>query len=191
MLAARADGLGKVLGLSRRHHEDDVVRRLFQRLQQGIESGVGDLVGLVEDVDLVLVACGAVAGGVAQLADLVDAAIGGGVDLDDVDGIAGLDLGAAFADLAWLGRWPRGRADGIAAVQRHGQDARDGGLADAAVAGEDVTVGDAVLGERMHQSHSDVVLSDDVGEALGTIFASEYLVGHRVESSSIVPPGGQ
>src|ERR1035438_477302 len=43
----------------------------------------------------------------------------------------------------------------------------------------------------MHQGHGDVVLSDDVGEALGTIFASEYLVGHRVESSSIVPPGGQ
>ena len=36
---------------------------------------------------------------------------------------------------------------------------------------EDVAVRDAVLGERVHQGHGDVVLSDDVGEALGTIFA--------------------
>ena len=70
-------------------------------------------------------------------------------------------------------------ADGVAAVQRHGQDAGDGGFADAAMAAEDVAVGDAVLGERVHQGHGDVVLSDDVGEALGTVFAGEYLVGHR------------
>ena len=37
------------------------------------------------------------------------------------------------------------RADLVAAVQRHGQDAGDGGLADAAVAAEDVAVRDAVL----------------------------------------------
>ena len=37
-------------------------------------------------------------------------------------------------------------ADLGAAVQRHGHDAGDGGFADAAMAGEDVAVGDAVLG---------------------------------------------
>ena len=103
VLAARADGLGNVLGLGGGHHEDDVVGRLFERLQQRVEGGVGDLVRLVEDVDLVAVARGAVAGGVAQLANLVDAAVGGGVDLDDVDGVAGPDLGAGLADLAGLG----------------------------------------------------------------------------------------
>ncbi len=86
VLAARADGLRNVLGLRGRHHEDDVVGRLLEGLEQGVEGGVGDLVGFVEDPDLVLVAGGAVAGGLAQLADLVDAAVGGGVDLKDVDG---------------------------------------------------------------------------------------------------------
>ncbi len=98
VLAARADGLGDVFGLGGGHHEDDVVGRLFESFEQGVEGGIGDLVGFVEDVDLVLVAGGAVAGGVAKLADLVDAAVGGGVDLDDVDGVAGADFEAAFAD---------------------------------------------------------------------------------------------
>ena len=91
MLAARADGLGDVLGLRGSHHEDDVVGRLLEGFEQGVEGRVGDLVGFVEDVDLVLVAGGTVAGGVAKLTDLVDATVGGGVDLDDVDGVAGAE----------------------------------------------------------------------------------------------------
>ena len=178
VLAARADGLGDVLGLRGGHHEDDVVGRLFEGLEQGVEGGVGDLVRLVEDVDLVLVARGAVAGGVAQLADLVDAAVGGGVDLDDVDGVAGADLGAGLADVAGLGGGAVGGADGVAAVEGHGQDAGDGGFADAAVAGEDVAVRDAVLGERVEQRAGDVVLADDVGEERGAVFAGENLVRH-------------
>ncbi len=171
VLAARADGLGDVFGLSGGHHEDDVVGWLLEGFQERVEGGVGDLVRLVEDVDFVAVARGAIAGGVAEFADLVDAAVGGGVDFDDVDCVAGADLDAGLADFTGLGRGADFRADGIAAVERHGQDAGDGGLADAAVAGEDVAVGDAVLGERVHQGHGDVILPDDVGEALGTILA--------------------
>jgi hypothetical protein len=59
VLAARADGLGNILRLGGRHHEDDVVRRLLQGLQQRVEGRVGDLMGLVEDVDLVAIARGA------------------------------------------------------------------------------------------------------------------------------------
>ena len=123
----------------------------------------------VEDVDFVLVAGGAVSGGVAEFADLVDAPVGGGVDLDDVDGVTGFDLNAGFADFAGLGGRADGAADGIAAVERHGKDARDGGLADAAVAGEDVAVGDALLGERVHQGNGDVVLTGDISESLRAI----------------------
>ncbi len=86
VLAARANGLRDVLGLRRGHHEDDVLGRLFEGFEKCVEGGVGDLVRLVEDVDLVLVAGGAIAGGVAELADLVDAAIGGSVNFDYVDG---------------------------------------------------------------------------------------------------------
>ena len=43
-----------------------------------------------------------------------------------------------------------------------------------------------VLRKRVHQGDSDVILTDDVGEALRTIFAGEYLIGHA--QTSIVPP---
>ena len=178
--------LGNVLGLGRRHHEDDVVGWLLEGFEQRVEGGVGDLVGFVEDVDLVAVARRTVTGGVAQLANLVDAAVGGRVDLDHIDGVAGANLGAGLADAAGLGGGPQGRADGVSAVQRHRQDARDGRLADAAMAAEDVAVRDAALAEGVHQGAGDMVLPGDIGEELGTVFAGEYEVCHGIG----VGPGG-
>ncbi len=178
MLRPRADGLRDVLRLRGRHHEDDMVRRLFERLEQRVEGGVGDLVRLVEDVDLVAVARRAVAGGVAQLANLVDATIGGGVDLDDIDGRAGTNFGTGIADAAGLGRGALGGADRVLTVERHCQNAGDGGFADAAMTAEDVAVGNAALGQRIQQRARDVLLPDDIAEELGTVFAGENLVGH-------------
>ena len=86
VLAAGADGLGNVLGLGGGHHEDGVGGRLFEGLEQGVECGIGDLVGFVEDVDFVAIARAGRSGLRRGFADLVDAAVGGGVDLDDVDG---------------------------------------------------------------------------------------------------------
>ena len=103
VLAARANGLRNVLGLRGGEHEDDVVGRLFQSLQQRVESGVGDLVSFVEDVDFEAVAGGLVARAFAEFANFVDAAVGGGVDFNDIDGVAGTNLGAGFADAAGLG----------------------------------------------------------------------------------------
>jgi hypothetical protein len=94
VLAARADGLGNVFRLGGGHHEDDVGRRLLKSLEQRVEGGLSDLVGLVEDVDLVSIPAGRVAGGVAEFSNLVYAAIGGGVNLDDVDGVALSDFNA-------------------------------------------------------------------------------------------------
>ncbi len=102
MLAARPDRLRNILWLRRRQHEDDVVRRLLQRLEQSIEGGVGNLVSFVENVNLEAVTRRAVARRLAQFTNFVDAAIGGGVDLDHVNGIAGANLGAGFTDAAGL-----------------------------------------------------------------------------------------
>ena len=57
-------------------------------------------------------------------------------------------------------------------------DARDGGFADAAMAGEDVAVRDAVLGEGVQQGARDVVLAGHVGKALRTIFSGQNLITH-------------
>ena len=89
------------------------VGRLLQRLEQRVEGRVGDLVRFVEDVNLEAVARRPVTGSVAQLANFVDAAVGGGVNLDHVHGIAGANLGAGVADPAWLGCGPLGGADSV------------------------------------------------------------------------------
>ena len=155
--------------------------RLFQRLQQRIEGGVGDLVRLVEDVDLEAVARRTIARGLAQLANLVDAAIGGRVDLDHVHRVAGANLDAGIAHAARLGHGMVLRP----AIQRHRQNARDGGLADAAMPAEDVAVGDALLLDGILQRAGDVLLPDHVGELLWTVFARQNLVTHGRENSII------
>jgi len=175
MLAARANGLRNIFGLRGRHHENDVAGRLFQSFEQRIEGGVGDLVGLVEDVDLEAVARWAVACTVAQFANFVDAAIGGSVNFDDVDCVAGADFGAGLAHTARLGGWFVGGT----AVEGHGQNAGYRRFSDSTVAAEDVAVGDAALFDGVLQGAGDVFLADHVGEFLGTIFARQDLIAHR------------
>src|ERR1039457_2296591 len=97
VLAAGADGLGNVFRLRGGHHEDDVLRRLLERLEKGIEGRFGDLVSFVEDVDFVAVTRWSVAGGVAQFANFVDAAVGGSIDLNYVCGVALANLDAGVA----------------------------------------------------------------------------------------------
>src|SRR5579863_2909951 len=163
-----------------------MIGRLFKRLEERVEGGVGDLVGLIEDVDLETVARGAVAGGFAKIADLVDTAVGSGIDFDDIHGVSSADLGAGFADAAGLGN----RMVLGAAVQSHCQDAGDGGLADASVSAEDVPVGGASLLDGVLEGAGDVLLSDDLGELLRTVFASQNGVTHEGEEM-IIRDGGR
>ncbi len=76
---------------------------------------------------------------------------------------------------------PQGSGTGLilgAAVQGHGQDAGDGRFADAAMAAEDVAVGGASLLDGVLQGAGDVLLSDDLGEFLRTVFAGQDGVTH-------------
>ena len=102
----------------------------------------------------------------------------------NVNGVALADFNAAVADSAWLRIGSRLGADLCPAIQGLGDDAGDGSFADAAMAREDVAVGDAVLFERVHQGAGDVVLAGHVGKALRTIFAGQYLVTHGCLCSS-------
>ena len=54
-LRARQHGLRNLRELGRRHHEDDVRRRLFDRFQQRVERVVRELMDFVDDEDLVAV----------------------------------------------------------------------------------------------------------------------------------------
>ena len=85
-LAARPHRLDHLRELGRAEDEDEVRRRLLDQLQQRIPRGRRQLVGLVDDVDLVPTLCGLQHRALADLADLVDPALRGGVHLDDVEG---------------------------------------------------------------------------------------------------------
>ena len=66
----------------------------------------------------------------------------------------------------------------LAAVESLGEDARAGGLADAARAGEQVGVRDAAGLDRARQHLRDVVLADQVREDLRPVLERERAMGH-------------
>src|SRR5262249_30050975 len=100
----------------------------------------------------------------ADLADVVDAALRGRVHLDDVEGGAGRDRDARVARPVRVGRWA------VRAVERLREDAREGRLAGPARPGEEVGLAHVPGRDRVPQRSDDRLLSDHVVEPLRTIF---------------------
>src|SRR5262249_47218360 len=112
-------------------------------------------VRFVDDVDLVaVVARWRVHGALAELARIVHAAVGRGVDLDDVE------AGCAAPDTHARGAYAAGLAVGAAvlAVERHREHARERGLADAARTAEEVAVRHPAASDRPLEGRRDVRL---------------------------------
>ncbi len=166
-----------LLRLRRRKHEDHPGRRLLQDLEEGVPRVPRQHMGFVDDVDLEPIFLG---GGVhrafAQVPRIIDAPVGCGVDLHDIQGraagpdpLAGLALPARLAVRAAVG-----------AVQSHGQHARHGGLAHAARSGEQVGVGDTVPEHGGTQRIGDVFLRYEFTKPSGTVLPGEGGARHRV-----------
>src|SRR5205823_6302276 len=131
---------------------------------------------LVDDVNLAAAQRGRQVHLLAQVSNLVDAAVGGRVDLDQVERRTRghLDAGVALATSL-------GRALGpVQAVDRLGQQPRGAGLAGAPRAAEEVGVGDPPGGDGALQGARDRLLPHEVGEGLRTVLAVEGLVGAHV-----------
>ena len=105
-LAARAHGREHLLQLGRAEDEDEVGRRLLDELQERLPRGIGELVRLVEDVDLVAALDRLEDDALADLADVVDPALRGGVHLDDVERGAVRDREADGHVLSGVGDGP-------------------------------------------------------------------------------------
>ena len=67
---------------------------LLERLQERVPGVLRDLVRLVEDVHLAPELAGRIREALAQVPDGLDAAVAGGVDLDEVEGRALTDRDA-------------------------------------------------------------------------------------------------
>src|SRR3954468_18325366 len=81
-LETRQDRGWKARRLGGSEHEHDEVRWLLEGLEKRVPGVAGDLVRLVEDVDLALQLARRVRQPLAQVADGVDASVARGVDLD-------------------------------------------------------------------------------------------------------------
>ena len=110
----------------------------------------------------------------AQLADFVNAAVRGSVNLQDVHGIPGGDFRARSALAAGPDRWALG------AIERLGEDPRRGGLPHAARARENVTVRHPVPPDGVGECFRDQLLTDHLVENLRPVLAGDHLVGHGI-----------
>src|SRR3546814_13506115 len=81
----------QLLGVGGREQELDVLRRLLERLEQRVERRLRQHVHFVDQVHLVPAARGHVLRVFDQVADVVDAGVGGRVVLQQVDVAAGVD----------------------------------------------------------------------------------------------------
>ena len=98
-LAAREDGLGDRLHLGGGKDKDYVLGRLFQSLQQGVEGRRREHVHLVDDVNLIGAFGRGIAHDLAQLADVIDAIVGGAIYLQHIHAGGGGNALAGVADL--------------------------------------------------------------------------------------------
>ena len=165
VVGARADRADDALGFRRRENKLDVLGRLLDELEQRIEALVCDHVGLVDDEDLVAVTHRREGGALAQVTRIVDAAVRGRVDLDNIEraGAAGGQLAAGFALAA------RGVRGALRAVQAAREDARRRGLAASARPGEQVRVRDAIRAQRRLERLRHVFLADHLVKGVGAI----------------------
>src|SRR6185436_15105585 len=172
-LRPRQDRVGNLVQLSRRHHEDDVRGRFFDRLEQRVERLRRKLVDFVDDEYLVAIADRR--DGKPRdddFADVVDPRVAGGVDLEDVDVAPLCDLHAGLTHAARL----RGRS--LYAIERLGEDAGGGRLARAARPGKDEGMRNPAAGDGVAQRARDRLLADDLVKALRSPFSRQNLVGH-------------
>ena len=158
-------------------HEFGVLRRLLQRLQEGVERRRRQHVDFVDDVDLVAGAGRRVAHAVIDLADVVDAGMGRGVHLEDVHVPAFHDRLAVHAEVRHVDGRPLHRTISLLVVQRAGENARGGGFADAADAGEDPGLRNPTGFERIRDGADHGLLADQIVEAGRAVFACQHPVG--------------
>jgi hypothetical protein len=174
-LAAGLDRREDLVGLGGGEDELDMIRRLFEDLEQGVEGAGAEHVDFVDDVNLEAGAGRAIEGVLAEVADVVHAVVGGPVDLDDIDVVAVVD-GQATVALAAGGY---GGAVGLKAVEGLGQQAGHRGLADTAGPGKEVRMGNAAGGDGVAKGLRDGLLAHDIVEGLRTITPCENRIGHK------------
>jgi hypothetical protein len=176
-LAARQHGDRDFADFGGGEHEFGVLGRLLQRLQEGVEGRGRQHMDFVDDVDLVAGARRRIAHAVIDLADVVDAGMGGGVHFQHVHVSAFHDRPAVHAQIGHVDGRPLHRTIRPFVVERTGENPRRGGFADAADAGQYPGLRNPARFERIRDGADHGLLADQVLETGGTVFARQHPVG--------------
>ena len=132
--AARQDRDRHFVRVGGGQYEFQVLGRLFQGFEHGVECCVAQHVHLVDHEDLEAALHRFVNRLLQQLLHLVYAPVGGGIELGVIDKAPSIDLGTGGANAAGL------IGDAGFAIEGFGQNPRDRGLAHTACAGEQIRV---------------------------------------------------
>ena len=151
-------------------NEHQVLRRLFQRFEQCVKRGGGQHVHLVDDIHAPAQDGRRVDGFFQHGANVVHAAVGGGVQLRHIQQRAVVNAAARFT------RTARCAVHGVQAVDRLGEDTGTGGLACTAGTGKKIGMGSTALCHLPLQGIGDVALSHHFGKSSGPPFAIQRLI---------------
>ena len=156
--------------LGRREDEDDARWRLLENLEQCVPRLARQHVRFIDDVDLeTIFSRRRVHCALTELAGVIDAAIRGCINFDDVEtGGAAPDTLAGNALSTGLAILPL-----VLAVQRHRENAGERRLADTAGSAKEVAVRDPASGDGAAQRVGHVRLDGYVSEGLWSVFAGE------------------
>ena len=128
-----------------RKNKDNVCRRLFQCFEQRVECRIREHVHFVDNVHAIMPTKWREFNILANFPHVIHAGVRRAVDFDDIDRMALRDFQTVGAQVT------RRISGALFAVECFGQNAGDRRLADPAAAGEEKSVGDTIVGNRIHQ----------------------------------------
>ena len=170
-LTPATDGLDDLVRLRGCQHPDHMIRRLLERLQQGVLRAPREHVDLVEDVHL-HVARRAEIDLRQKVAHVLDAIVRRGIEFVEIERAPLFDGHTALTYTAGLGVLTQ-----VGAVQRLGEHSGRRGFSRATGPVEHVGVADFLLRDRVLERAHDVMLAPNLGELLRAVAAVERLVG--------------
>ena len=179
-LTTRENRIGNLVRFGGGEDELDVRRRLLEGLQERVEGLTGQHMNLVNEVDLVISTRSRPVDPLDNRPDIIDAAMGGAIELDNIDVLAGMNR---LADAAFVARacplllWPV-TVVGRRTVDRLGKDSRHRGLADPPGTGEEIGVSHSTLEDPAAESPGDGFLANHLFEFPRPVPASDDFVFH-------------
>ena len=171
-LAAGDDRRQDFMRLRRREKEFHMLRRLLQRLQEGVPRLRRQHVDFVDDVDFVFAVDRRVLHVFADVADMLHLVVRRAVDFNHIHGRSGRHFTAALALAA------RFAIDVVRAIQSLCENSRRRRLANSARTDKQIRMADAVLDDRIPQRPADMLLPDYFRKCLRTPFSRQNLIRH-------------